>query len=157
MAHQLQQYEEKSLFLPMNLYLGCRKPVQKWEKLFQGFQQQKEGRSYSLPVQTSISAINSERSFAQEGGYRGCTPQETLWFYLWDHKEGMRKWDGKSTLTLGTWVRGLQRKAITNGGSSRKIATPVCSGQLPSQSGRVGLTSDPMEINSDFTTGWRSL
>lgn len=117
----------KCLFLPMNLYLGCRKPVRKWEKLFQEFQQQKEDRSYSSPVQTSYSAI-SECSFAQEGGYRGCTPQDTLWFYLWDHKEDMRKWDGKSTLTLEAWVRGLQRKAITNEVSSRQIATPVFNG-----------------------------
>lgn len=147
----------KSLFLPMNLYLDCRKTVQKWKKLFQEFQQQKEDRSYSSPVQISISAINSEYSFAQEGGYRGCTPQDTLWFYLWDHKEGVRKWGGKSTLTLEAWVHGLQRKAITNGGSSRKIASPVFSGQFPSQSGRVGLISDPMEINSDFTSEWRHL
>lgn len=46
----------------------------------------------------------------------------------------------------------MQRKAIINGGSSRKVAAPVFSGQLPSQSGRVGLTSDPMEINSDVTS-----
>lgn len=75
-----------------------------------------------------------------------------LWFYLLDHKEDMRKWDGKSTLTLEAWVHGLQRKAITNGGSSQKIAAPVFSGQFPSWSGRVGLTSHPEEINSDFTS-----
>lgn len=147
----------KCLFLPMNLYLGSRKPVWKWAKLFQEFQQQKEDRSYSSPVQTSISAISSECSFAQEGGYRGCEPQDNLWFYLGDHKEDVQKWDGKSTLTLEAWVRGLQRKAIINGVSSRQIATPVFSGQFPSKSGRVGFTSDPMEINSDFRNQWGSL
>lgn len=80
-----------------------------------------------------------------------------LWFYLRDHKEDMREWDGKSTLTLEAWIHGLQRKAITNGDSSRKISASVFSGQSPSQSGRVGLTSDPVEINSDFTSQRRCL
>lgn len=74
-----------------------------------------------------------------------------------DRKEDMREWDGKSTLTLEAWIHGLQRKAITNGDYSRKIAASVFSGQFPSQSGRVGFTSDPMEINSDFTSQWRCL
>ncbi|KAK4818943.1 hypothetical protein QYF61_022208 [Mycteria americana] len=59
--------------------------------------------SYSPPVQTSISAIWSQCSSAQERGYRGYTPWGTLWFYLHDQREDMRKWDGKPTLTLEAW------------------------------------------------------
>ncbi|KAK4810924.1 hypothetical protein QYF61_013332 [Mycteria americana] len=63
-------------------------------------QQLKEDRSYSPPIRTSVSAIRSQRSSAQERGYRGYTPWGTLWFYLHDHGEDMRKWDGKPTSTL---------------------------------------------------------
>ncbi|KAK4815633.1 hypothetical protein QYF61_005195 [Mycteria americana] len=60
-----------------------------------------------------ISAIRSQLSSAKERGYRGYTPRGTLWFYLHDHREDMRKWDGKSTLTLEARVLELQRKTIT--------------------------------------------
>ncbi|KAK4807120.1 hypothetical protein QYF61_018461 [Mycteria americana] len=70
------------------------------EKLSQEFKRFKEDLSYSLPIRTSVSAIRSQRSSAQERGYRGYTPRATLWFYLRDHGEDMRKWDGKPTSTL---------------------------------------------------------
>ncbi|KAK4823248.1 hypothetical protein QYF61_000215 [Mycteria americana] len=54
-------------------------------------QQLKEDRSYSPPVEISISAIRSQCSSAQERGYGGYTPRGTLWFYLCDHGEDMRK------------------------------------------------------------------
>ncbi|KAK4828886.1 LOW QUALITY PROTEIN: hypothetical protein QYF61_001444 [Mycteria americana] len=78
------------------------------EKLSQKVQQLEEDRSYSPPIQTSISAIRSQHSPARERAYRGYTPWATLWFYLCDHREDMRKWDGKSTSTLEaryTWNR----------------------------------------------------
>lgn len=56
----------------------------------------------------------------------------------------MRKGDGNSTSTLHE----LQGKIITKGGSSRKVAAAVCSGQFLRQSGRADLTSDPMGRNS---------
>ncbi|KAK4811243.1 hypothetical protein QYF61_022140 [Mycteria americana] len=90
-ASQLQEYKESisSSF------------VSAVEKLSRKVQQLKEDRSYSPPVRTSVSAIRSQRSSAQERGYRGYTPRGTLWFYLRDHGEDMRKWDGKPTSTLG--------------------------------------------------------
>ncbi|KAK4815594.1 hypothetical protein QYF61_004809, partial [Mycteria americana] len=91
---------------------------------------------------TSASAIKSQRSSAQERGYREYTPRGTLWFYLCDHGEDMRKWDGKPTSTLEARVPELQGKTITKGGSSRKIAVPVSSGQFPRQSRRADLTPD---------------
>jgi len=63
-------------------------------------QQLERSMSYSPLVRTSISAIRGKRSSAQERGYRGYTPQDTLWFYLHDHGEDTRKWDGKPTSTL---------------------------------------------------------
>ncbi|KAK4821934.1 hypothetical protein QYF61_004938 [Mycteria americana] len=106
------------------------------------FQQLKEGMSYSPPVWTSISAVKSKHPSAQERGHRGYTPWGTLWFYLRDHGEDMRKWDGKSTSTLEARARELQGKTITKGGSSRKIAAPVSSEQFLRQSRRADLTSD---------------
>ena len=61
----------------------------------------------------------------------------------------MRRWDGKSTLTLEAQVLEFQGKTITNGDSSRKTTAPVSSGQFPRQSGRADLTSDPREVNSN--------
>jgi len=60
----------------------------------------KESRSYSPPVWASVSAIRGKRFPAQEREYRGYTPRGTLWFYLRDHGEDMRKWDAKPTSSL---------------------------------------------------------
>ncbi|KAK4818478.1 LOW QUALITY PROTEIN: hypothetical protein QYF61_014180 [Mycteria americana] len=95
LAGQLQQYEES---LSSSLWT-CISAV---EKLSQEFQQFKDNRSYSPPVQTSISDIRSKCSSAQERRYSGYTPWATLWFYLRDHREDTRKWDGKPTSTLET-------------------------------------------------------
>ncbi|KAK4826194.1 hypothetical protein QYF61_006138 [Mycteria americana] len=111
------------------------------EKLSRKVQQLEEDRSYSPPIRTSISAIRSQGSSAQERGYRGYTPQGTLWFYLHDHREDMREWDGKPTLTLEAQVHELQGKTITQGGSSRKIVAAASSGQFPRHSRRADPTS----------------
>ncbi|KAK4818601.1 hypothetical protein QYF61_015463 [Mycteria americana] len=108
------------------------------EKQFQRF---KEDMSYSPPVWTSVSAIRSQ-CFLLERGHTGYTPRGTLWSYLRDHREDMRKWDGKPTSTLEARVCELQGKTITKEGSSRKIAAPVSSGQFPRQSKRADLTPD---------------
>lgn len=46
-------------------------------------------------------------------GFGGYTPQCTLWFYLHDHREDMRKWDGKSISTPKAQVHELQGKTVT--------------------------------------------
>ncbi|KAK4806216.1 hypothetical protein QYF61_001139 [Mycteria americana] len=120
------------------------------QKLYQKVQQLKEDRSYFPPVWTSISALRSQRSSAQERGYRGYTPRGTLWFYLHDHGEDMRKWDGKPTSTLEARIHELQGKTITKGGSSRKIAAPVSSEQFPRQSKRADLSLDYNEETPDL-------
>ena len=138
MAGQLRQYKES---LSSSLW-ACVSAV---EKLSQEFQKFKEDMSSSPPVWSSISAIRSEHSSAQEREYRRYTPRGTLWFYLRDHREDMRKWDGKPTSTLHE----LQAKITTEGDSSRKNATPVSSGQFPRQSRRADLISDPLEGTSN--------
>ncbi|PKU33627.1 hypothetical protein llap_16070 [Limosa lapponica baueri] len=67
------------------------------EKLSWKFQQLEENMSYSPPIWAGISATRSRRFSAQERGY---TPRGTLWFYLRDKVENMRKWDGQPTSTL---------------------------------------------------------
>ncbi|KAK4806478.1 LOW QUALITY PROTEIN: hypothetical protein QYF61_013971 [Mycteria americana] len=111
--------------------------------------QRLEDMSYSPPIRTSVSAIRSQHSSAQGRGYRGYTPRGTLRFYSRDHGEDMRKWDGKPTSTLEARVRELQGKTITKGGSSRKIAAPVSSGQFPRQSKRADLSLDYNEETPD--------
>jgi len=97
MAVRLRQYEESlSSFL-----------VSAVEKLSQKVQRIEQNMSYSPPVWASISAIRGKRSSAQEREYRGYTPRGTLWFYLRDHGEDVRKWDGKTTSTLEARVSKL--------------------------------------------------
>ncbi|XP_026712425.1 E3 ubiquitin-protein ligase AMFR isoform X1 [Athene cunicularia] len=132
---QLRQYEESQPFSAVWIV----------ERLTQEFQQFKEDMGYSPPVRTRTSAVRSKRSSALERGYRGYMSRATLWFYLRDHGEDMRKWDGKSTVTLEARVRELQGKPITKGNSSRKIVASASSRQFPRQSRRANLnegTSD---------------
>ncbi|GAB0203439.1 hypothetical protein GRJ2_002809500 [Grus japonensis] len=70
------------------------------EKLSWEVWQLKEDMSYSPPVWTSISTIRTKRSSTPDRVYSRYTPRGTLWFYLCDHGEDMRKWDGKPTSTL---------------------------------------------------------
>jgi len=128
---RLQQYEE-------SISSSLVSPV---EKLVQ---QLKKSMSYSSPVWASVSAIRGKCFSAQERGYRGYTPWGTLWFYLRDHGEDMRKWDGKPTSSLKARVRELQGKTITKGDSLRKNATPVSSSQLSRQGRQFDLDSDPL-------------
>ncbi|KAM6375957.1 uncharacterized protein FN964_001899 [Alca torda] len=127
---------EESLFSPL---------VSAVEKLSRKVQQLEENMSYSPPVRASISAIRSRHFPTQEREYRAYTPRGTLWFYLRDHGEDMRKWDGQPTSILRTRVQELQGRTTTKGDPSRKSAAPVSSEQLPRQSRRPDLASDPLE------------
>jgi len=83
-AVRLRQYEES---LSSSLVSAVEKLVKRLEK----------NMSYSPLVRTSVSAVRGKCFSAQEREYRGYTPRGTLWFYLRDHGEDMRKWDGKPT------------------------------------------------------------
>jgi len=112
------------------------------EKLSREFQQFKEDMSYFPPVRASVSAIRSKHFSVQERGYRGYTPRGILWFYLCDHEENMRKWDGKPSSALEARVHELRGKTITKGDSSRKNAAPVSSSLLSRQGRQFDLGSD---------------
>ena len=99
------------------------------EKLSEEVHQLKESLFSSPPAQTSVSAIRGKRASVQGRQYGGYTPRATLWFYLRDHGENMRKWDGKSTATLEARVRELQKKTIGKKGFSEKFAAPTSSRQ----------------------------
>jgi len=51
--------------------------------------------SYSTPVKASVSAIRNKHFSAQERAYRGHKSRGTLWFYLHDHGDEVRKWNRK--------------------------------------------------------------
>ncbi|GAB0207786.1 hypothetical protein GRJ2_003244300 [Grus japonensis] len=84
----------------------------------------------------------------KERGYRAYTPRGSLWFYLRDHGEDMRKWDGKPTSTLRARVCELQGKTVVKRDSSRKNAAPVSTGQPPRPSERPNRSYDPLEGTS---------
>ncbi|XP_049650026.1 uncharacterized protein LOC126035459 isoform X2 [Accipiter gentilis] len=136
-ARQLHQYEE-------NLSSSLQACILAVEKLSQDVQQIKEDMSYSTLVRTNVSAIRSERSSAQEREYRRYTTRGALWFYLCDHAEDMRKWDGKTTLVLNARVHELRGKTTTKGDSTRKNAAPVSK-----QGIRADFISDPLEGTSE--------
>ncbi|GAB0195093.1 hypothetical protein GRJ2_001974600 [Grus japonensis] len=148
-AGRLRQYEES---LSSSLISAV-------EKLSQDIRQLKEDISYSPPAQTRIAAVRSKRFSAPERGYGAYTPRGILWFYLRDHGEDMRKWDGKPTSTLRARVRDLQGKTAVKRDSSRKNAAPVSTRQPPRPSERPDRTYDPLEgtsksflqeVNSDY-------
>ena len=137
-AVRLQQYEES---LSSSL-------VSAMEKLAWEARQIKENISYSPPVRASISAIRGRRFSAQERDYSGYTPRGTLWFYLRDHGEAMRKWDGKPTSSLEARVRELRGKTDMKGDSVRKNATPISRSQLSRPGRQLDFDSNPLEGTS---------
>jgi len=117
-------------------------------KLSRQFQQFEEDMTYSPHLRARISAIRGKHFSAQEREYRGYTPRGTLWFYLRDHGEDMRKWDGKPTSSLEARVRELRGKAVTKGDSVRKNASPVSSSQLSRPGRQFDFDSEPLEGTS---------
>ncbi|XP_042664194.1 uncharacterized protein LOC122154923 [Tyto alba] len=69
------------------------------------------------PDENKVSAIRSKRLPIQARQY---TPQGNLWYYLRDHGEGMRKWDGKPTYVLRERVQELEGR-MGNIGSGRLL------------------------------------
>jgi len=135
---RLRQYEES---LSSSL-------VSAVEKLAQEVRQIKDNMSNSIPVWASVSAFRGKPFSAQEREYRGYTLRGTLWFYLRDHREDMRNWDGKPTSSLEAQVCELRGKTITKGDSVWKNVAPVSSSQLSKRGRKFDLDSDPLEGTS---------
>ncbi|KAK4810568.1 hypothetical protein QYF61_004531 [Mycteria americana] len=107
-ASQLQEYKE-------NISSSLVSAV---EKLSRKIQRLEEDRSYFPPVWTSVSAIRSQRSTAQERGYRRYTPWGILCFYMHDNGEDMRK------ISLPPLSRLWRNYPGSSNGSKRICPTP---------------------------------
>uniref|UniRef100_A0A8B9VF07 Uncharacterized protein n=1 Tax=Anas zonorhyncha TaxID=75864 RepID=A0A8B9VF07_9AVES len=130
LSEKVHQLEENLLSSPPEPTSVHRPKENTWEKtLSEKFHQLEERLFSSAPVQSSVSAVRGRRSPTQGRRYGGYSPRATLWFYLRDHGEDMRKWDGKSTATLEARVRELQKKTIRKKGFSEKFAAPTSSRQ----------------------------
>ncbi|KAJ7411597.1 hypothetical protein WISP_102173 [Willisornis vidua] len=82
----------------------------------------KEGIFHILPEQIRVSVIRSRCSPAKERGY---TPRGNVWFYLCEHREDMRRWDGKPNSSLAARVCELKRGTTTTRNSSRLNAALI--------------------------------
>ena len=142
LAVQLRQYEGS---LSSSLW-ACVSAV---EELSREFQQFKVDMSSSSPVQACIAVIGPKHSSAQERGETKYTRRANLWFYLCDHGEDMRKWDGKPTSVLDARVWELREKATRKEDSSWKTVAPVSREQSLRRSRWADLISDPLEGTSD--------
>lgn len=90
-SSQPQKYEE-------NLSAPLRVCISVVEKLPQQVQHLEERMPSSSPRRSSISSVKSQHFPARGREYQGRTAHGTLWFYLHDLGEDMRKWDGETYL-----------------------------------------------------------
>ena len=74
-------------------------------------------------------------------------PRATLWFYLRDHGEDMRKWDGVPASDLEARVWELWGKTAANKDPSKKITAPVAVEQFPRHSRWAEDTSPPSDTD----------
>lgn len=95
--------------------------------------------SHVTPVQTRASAAGSNWPPLE----RGDTPQGNPWFYLHEHREDRRKWEGKPTSVPEARVCELRGKTTTAGTSSMINASPASSGHVLRQNQRANVSSDP--------------
>lgn len=138
MSNQLHKYEE-------NLSAPVRACISAVERLSQWLE---EHISSSSPRWKNLSAIKCQHSPAQARENPGRTPRGTLWFYLRDYGEDMRKRDGEPTSALAVRVHELQKDTAARKEAPRRIAAPVSVGQSPRGSRRASITPDPDEETS---------
>jgi len=144
MSCQLQKYED-------NLSAPLQSSVSAVEKLSKGLDKlvERVERVYSPSFrQSDTSATKNQHSRAQEREYPRRTPRGTLWFFLRDHGEDMRKWDGVPTSTLAARVRELKGNTAARRGVPKRNAAPVSMGQYPRGSRRADVILDPDEETS---------
>ena len=144
MSCQLQKYED-------NLSAPLQSSVSAVEKLSKGLDKlvERVERAYSPSFrQSDTSATKNQHLPAQEREYPRRTPCGTLWFYLCDHGEDMRKWDGVPTSTLAARVCELKGNTAARRGAPKRSAAPVSMGQYPRGSRRADVILDPDEETS---------
>lgn len=103
------------------------KTVDRLERL----EQVREERSHVPPYRPESLLLGASTPCLIEGVHTTSYPG----FYLHDHMEDRRKWDGKFTSAQATRVCELRAGMTTTGNSSRVNATPVSSGQVLRQEG----------------------
>ena len=95
--------------------------------------------SYSTPVKASVSAIRNKHFSAQERAYRGHKSRGTLWFYLHDHGDEVRKWNRKRDECMNCKEKQSQKG----------ILLAKMSSQLSRPGRQFDLDSDPLEGTSN--------
>ncbi|RMC03329.1 hypothetical protein DUI87_20525 [Hirundo rustica rustica] len=150
LVNKLRIYED-TVTAPFRTHVSSvetRLAEQVWSLIEEGHQklekELKEEIYHISPEPTRVSAIRSRYPPARERGY---TPRGNLCFFLQEHGEGMRKWDGKPTSSLAACVRELKRETPTTKSSSRVNAAPVSQAQNSRRYRKDDMT-DPLEGTS---------
>ncbi|RMC20150.1 hypothetical protein DUI87_00996 [Hirundo rustica rustica] len=86
--------------------------------------------SHVAPVRVTGPRVRAQRPPARERGY---TPRADLWFFLSDHGEDMRRWDGKPTSALAARVCELKERNTNRGGPTKMKVASTSHDQAPSQ------------------------
>ncbi|RMB97065.1 hypothetical protein DUI87_26348 [Hirundo rustica rustica] len=86
-------------------------------------EEMKRNSSHVAPVRVTSPRVRAQWPPARGRRY---TPRADLWFFLRDHGEDKRRWDGKPTSALAAWVRELKERNINRGGSTKmKLQHPM--------------------------------
>ncbi|XP_010561942.1 PREDICTED: uncharacterized protein LOC104829417 [Haliaeetus leucocephalus] len=105
------------------------------EKVSSWLQNFEENLCVSSSLQDSALAVrDAPRNQSSPAPVRGKgsprrMPRGTLWFFLRDQGEDMRKWDGEPTFKLEARVRELRGKTAVKKGSPKKKAASVIAGE----------------------------
>ncbi|RMC18270.1 hypothetical protein DUI87_04152 [Hirundo rustica rustica] len=85
-------------------------------------EEMRRNSSHVAPVRVTGPRVRAQQPPARERGY---TPRADLWYFLRDHGEDMRRWDGKPTSALAAWVRELKERNTNPGGSTEMKCTLI--------------------------------
>ncbi|XP_061225806.1 uncharacterized protein LOC133221146 [Neopsephotus bourkii] len=136
MIHQLQEFED-------HLTPSIISTVEKLSQELKQLRDDLSNLSSSPHVPTHVSTIKRYPT-ARKRRYRRYTPWATLWFYLQDHREDMKKWDGKPTSDLEERVHELKRRPKVRDDHPMKAVASVSGEQVPGWSGRADFIPAPV-------------
>uniref|UniRef100_A0A8C3LMS9 RING-type domain-containing protein n=1 Tax=Chrysolophus pictus TaxID=9089 RepID=A0A8C3LMS9_CHRPC len=123
----LQDYDKNVTSAQRECFSLVRELAEEVKKLSREVQQLKKAKLCSSSAPTNELAVRDGQdghpsSSALALVEDGCVPRLTFWFYLRDHGENMKKWDGKPTSALQRRVEELLRRSGPPTGSSRRRA-----------------------------------
>ncbi|XP_041875974.1 uncharacterized protein LOC121660630 [Corvus kubaryi] len=99
------------------------------------------------PVRVTGPQVRACRPPARERGY---TPRAELWFFLCEHGEDMRRWDGKPTSALAARVHELKEGGTNRGGSAKVKVASASRDRAARHYRREDDMSDPLEGTSSM-------